>query len=96
MPNFRMCWKSLNRRIIVNNEMGINEVYTYTIAGERYCFQYPNPVTRDGGKSFSEVATVWKECDKENTFNVPFWTKAEDISKTHDVIISQIEKIIQN
>ena len=49
--------------------------------GEEYSFRYPDPETRNGGKTFSGVAVVWKLAEPEKTFTVPFFVKADEIDR---------------
>lgn len=70
-----------------------DEIYETEVNGEVYCFRYPDPVTRNGGKSFSGVATAWKK-DSNKQFTVPYYVKADDIDTVYFKIIEGIEKIV--
>ena len=63
----------------------------FDFRGETYCFCYPIPVTRNGGRTYSEVARYWKKgTNKENTY--PFFVKGEDMVRLHSIIIEGIKE----
>lgn len=70
-----------------------DEVYETEVNGEKYCFRYVNPTTRDGGISFSGVADVWKK-GTTNQFLVPYYVKADEIDTVYFKIIEGIEKFV--
>lgn len=69
----------------------VEKPYEFDFKGETYCFHYPNPVTRNGGRTYSEVARYWKKgTDSEITY--PFFVKGEDIGQLHRIIIEGIKE----
>jgi len=70
-----------------------DEIYETEINGEVYCFQYTNPDTRNGGRTFSGVATAWKR-GTDDRFTVPYFVTGEDIDRTYFKIIEGIERIV--
>lgn len=67
------------------------EIYKTEVNGETYCFRYPDPQTRNSGKTFSGVAVAWKK-DTDDRFTVPFFVTAEEIDRTYFKIIEGIEE----
>ena len=65
------------------------EIYETEINGETYCFRYPDPQTRNGGRTFSGVAVAWKK-GSDDSFTVPFYVKADEIDRTYFKIIEGI------
>lgn len=73
-----------------------DEVYEYSVDGVDYSFWYPNPVTRNGGRSFDGVAEVWKKSEpRSNYFTVPFHVRADEIDQAFDRIYKGIEKYVR-
>lgn len=69
----------------------IEKPYEFDFNGETYCFLYPIPVTRNEGRTFSEVARYWKKgTDKEYTY--PFFVEGEDMVHLHRIIIEGIKE----
>ena len=68
----------------------VEKPYEINIDGTVYCFQYENPVTRNGGKTFSGVAVAWKK-DTDDKFTVPYGVESENIDQCYEKIIEGIK-----
>lgn len=66
-------------------------IYHTFVGGVKYSFSYPPPVTRDNGKTYSEVATAWEDGTDER-FTVPFFVKGDELWKVHEKITEGIEE----
>jgi hypothetical protein len=71
------------------------DVFPCWIGDDTYYFYYPDPDTRNGGRTFSGVATAWKENDEANKFLVPYFVKGDEIDLTQDAIRKGIERYVR-
>lgn len=67
--------------------------YETEVNGDTYCFLYENPVTRNGGRTYSGVAVAWKK-GTDAQFTVPFYVDGENISQSYAKIIEGIKEHI--
>ena len=71
----------------------IEKPFETEVNGEIYCFRFENPVTRNGGRTFSGVAVAWKK-GTDDQFTVPFYVDGENISQSYSKIIEGIREIV--
>jgi hypothetical protein len=71
------------------------DVFPCCFDGETYLYYHNELQTRNGGKSFTGMATFWKEGSQSNKDTVPFYVKADDIEITQEIICKNIERKVR-
>lgn len=68
----------------------VEKPFEFEFKGEIYYFCYPRPISRNNGRTYSEVARYWRKgSNKEKTY--PFYVKEEDMGRLYYIISEDIK-----